>query len=97
MRHGFAGHDLADLEWRGIRLTVVHTSAHVRVEGEVLHLEQKLPGRRCRDRGLLKAEVAQLGLALRSSRENDLSRTPRCHVDASVRQVDTSRVAVRER
>src|SRR2546428_14063926 len=80
MRHGFPGHRLADLEWRGIRLTVVHTAAHVRVEGEELHPEQKLPGCRCRDGRLLQAEVGQLGLAPRSSRENDVSPTRCCHV-----------------
>src|SRR6266853_1419600 len=83
MRHALPGHHLSDLERRGIRLTLVHAAAHVRVEGEVLHLEQKLHGGRCRDRRVLEAEVGQLGLALRASRENDLLPTRCCHVDAS--------------
>src|SRR5439155_440112 len=29
MRHCFPGHHLAELEWLGIRLSVVHTAAHV--------------------------------------------------------------------
>src|SRR5256712_124115 len=78
MRHCFPGHHLADLEWLGIRLSVVHTAAHIRVEGEVLHPEQKLAGCRARDRGLFEAEVGELRLPLRSGRENDLSPT-RCH------------------
>src|SRR6267142_3227400 len=81
MRHGFAGHHLADLEWLGIRLTVVHTATHVRVEGEVLHLEQKLAGCRGRDGGLLEAEIGGPRPSLWSSRENDLS--PTCCHDAT--------------
>src|SRR2546422_4556051 len=81
MRHGFPGHHLADLEWLGIRLTVVHTATHVRVEGEVLHLEQKLPGCRGRDGGLLEAEIGEPRPPLWSSRENDLS--PTCCHDAT--------------
>src|SRR6185295_14104511 len=69
VRHGFPGHHVANLQWLGIRLTVVHAAAHVRVEGEVLDLEQKLPGCRCRDRGLFEAESRELRPALWSGRE----------------------------
>src|SRR5262249_4523370 len=81
MRHAFSGHHLADLERRGIRLPRGHATAHVRVEGEVVHLEQKLPGCRGRDGGLLEAKVGELRLPLWSSRENNLS--PTCCHDAT--------------
>src|SRR5438445_13302027 len=57
---------------------IVHTATHVRVEGEVLHLEQKLPGCRGRDGGLLEAEIGEPRPLLWSRRENDLSPTC-CH------------------
>jgi hypothetical protein len=61
-------------------LSVIHAPAHVRVEGKIPEAQQDLPGTRRRDCDFLGAEVGQLGFAVRSRSENDLSAGRAIHV-----------------
>jgi len=76
-----AGHDIAELNRVGIGFPVVHPAAHVRVERQVLHAEEQLPGRRLRQGYLLQPEIGQLRPAFRPGGEDDLSGD--CHVEVS--------------
>jgi hypothetical protein len=57
-RNRFAGHHIAKLQRLRVGFAVIHPAAHVRIERKILNLEQKLPGTRRRDRGLLQTEVS---------------------------------------
>src|SRR5262245_57710490 len=74
--------DAADLEWRGIRFTHVHTGAHARSRESYCTSSRSYPA------AGVRIAVGQLGLALRSSRENNLLPHACCNVDPSVAAID---------
>src|SRR5260370_29190258 len=71
-RHCLAGHYISDLKRFRVRLTIVHTTAHIRVERKILHFEEKLSGTWRRQVGLGQAKIGQLGFALWSGSKNNL-------------------------
>ena len=87
-RHGFALHDPAERDRLRIRFPVIHAHAHVRVERQILHPKQNLPGAWRRDRGFLVAEIGQLGSPLRSGSKHYLEGFSLGHIDTSIACVD---------
>src|ERR1700733_3112175 len=66
-------HHLTYLNLLGIRLPLIHATAHVRVKGEIEYAQQHAAGRHGGDRCLHKAEVLVSGPAIRSRCKDDLT------------------------
>jgi hypothetical protein len=84
LRDGFTDHRIPNLQRFSVGLSVIHAPAHVGVEGKILDAQQNLPETRCGNCGFLKTEVGQLGFAIRSCSENDLSAGRAVHAGFSI-------------
>jgi hypothetical protein len=82
--NNFAFHHLAKLDRRGVGFGIVHPPSHIRLERQVLGLEQKLAIGGIGQRSGLEAKINQGWPALRAFDKNDLATSvhldipPRC-------------------
>src|SRR5439155_15241343 len=69
---GLAFHHVADSDRLGIRLRVVHASAHVRIERKIMVADEKLPVADAGDRRLDDVKIALLSCFLRPASQQHL-------------------------